>query len=117
VTAGNPEVTTNMLYRNMETGHSPGPTPRCQGIPLAELGRLRQRRLSGSISGEQLRKLALSQRGERHFRTSFLPDAVLSLHHACIHTLGSTRAFKIIENQLGIAFIQIVQNVLMPTAG
>jgi len=70
-----------------------------------------------SISGEQLRKLALSQRGERHFRTSFLPDAVLSLHHACIHTLGSTRAFKIIENQLGIAFIQIVQNVLMPTAG
>lgn len=46
-----------------------------------------------------------------------LQDAVLSVHHACIHTLSSTPAFKIIENQRGKAFIQIVQQVAvrMPT--
>jgi membrane-bound ClpP family serine protease len=35
-----------------------------------------------------------------------LQDAVLSVHHACIHTFSSTGAFKIIENQKGVAFIQ-----------
>jgi hypothetical protein len=34
-----------------------------------------------------------------------LQDAVLSVHHACIHTLTSTPAIKIIENQKGTAFI------------
>lgn len=33
-------------------------------------------------------------------------EKVLSVHHACIHTLSSTLAFKIIENQNGVAFIQ-----------
>lgn len=36
-------------------------------------------------------------------------DAVLSVHHSCIHTLAATPAYKIIENQNGIAFIQIAQ--------
>ncbi len=40
-----------------------------------------------------------------------LQDAVLSVHHACIHTLSATNAFKIIENHLGKAFIQVVQRV------
>jgi len=40
-----------------------------------------------------------------------LQDAVLSVHHACIHTLSGTPAFKIIENHLGKAFIQIAQQV------
>lgn len=35
-----------------------------------------------------------------------LQDAVLSVHHACIHSLTSTNAFKITENQNGVAFIQ-----------
>ena len=35
-----------------------------------------------------------------------LQDLVLSIHHICIHTLSGTNAFKIIENQNGIAFIQ-----------
>lgn len=43
-----------------------------------------------------------------------LQEAVLSLHHSCIHTLGSTGAFKIIENQKGIAFIQAAQHVRVP---
>jgi ATP-dependent protease ClpP protease subunit len=42
-----------------------------------------------------------------------LQDAVLSVHHACVHTLGATAAFKIIENHLGVAFIQMVQNVVV----
>jgi len=40
-------------------------------------------------------------------------DAVLSLHHACIHTLSATPAFKLIENQEGIAYIQAAQRVLV----
>ena len=35
-----------------------------------------------------------------------LQDAVLSVHHACIHTLAATPAKKIIENHNGKAFIQ-----------
>lgn len=40
-------------------------------------------------------------------------DLVLSVHHSCIHTLSATNAFKIIENQNGIAFIQSAQNIIM----
>ena len=39
---------------------------------------------------------------------SVLQDLVLSVHHASIHTLTSTNAFKIIENQNGIASIQLL---------
>jgi hypothetical protein len=38
-----------------------------------------------------------------------LQDAVLSLHHACMLTLSHTGALKLIENQLGAAFIQSAQ--------
>ncbi|MBU4348863.1 S49 family peptidase [bacterium] len=40
-------------------------------------------------------------------------DAVLTVHHACTHTLASTPAFKIIENHKGTAFIQVAQMVQM----
>lgn len=43
-----------------------------------------------------------------------LQDAVLSIHHACTHTLSATNAYKIIENQNGIAFIQSAQNIVIP---
>lgn len=42
-----------------------------------------------------------------------LQNAVLSVHHACIHTLSSTDAYKIIENHDGIAFIQMTPRVIM----
>jgi len=42
-----------------------------------------------------------------------LQDKVLSVHHIYFHTLSSTPAFKIIENQKGMAFIQQAQHVLM----
>lgn len=38
-----------------------------------------------------------------------IQDTVLSVHHACIHTLSGTNAVKIIENQNGNAFIQGLQ--------
>ena len=44
-----------------------------------------------------------------------LQDLVLSVHHCCIHTLSGTPSLKIIENQNGIAFIQIAQ--VMPVSG
>lgn len=42
-----------------------------------------------------------------------LQEKVLSVHHVCIHTLSSTPAFKLIENQNGVAFIQIAQQVVI----
>jgi hypothetical protein len=42
-----------------------------------------------------------------------LQDRVLSIHHAMIHTLSGTDAFKIIENHLGKAFIQIAKPVVI----
>ena len=43
-----------------------------------------------------------------------LQDKVLSVHHIYYHTLSSTPAFKIIENQKGKAFIQSAQQVMVP---
>ena len=43
-----------------------------------------------------------------------LQDSVLSLHHACMLTFTATPAFKVIENQRGIAFIKIAQPVVVP---
>ncbi len=42
-----------------------------------------------------------------------LQEKVLSVHHACVHTLSSTPAFKIIENQDGVAFIQVAKQVMI----
>lgn len=42
-----------------------------------------------------------------------LQDAVLSVHHAYVHTLSATNAYKIIENHNGIAFIQSEQRVII----
>lgn len=41
-----------------------------------------------------------------------LQDAVLAVHHACIHTLAHTPAIKIIENQRGAAFIPGIQQAM-----
>jgi len=44
-----------------------------------------------------------------------LQDAILTLHHACVHTLTATPAFKIIENHEGKAFIQQQRLHAVPT--
>lgn len=46
-----------------------------------------------------------------------LQDKVLSVHHIYFHTLSSTPAFKIIENQNGQAFILQAHQVLMQGMG
>ena len=43
-----------------------------------------------------------------------LQDAVLSVHHACIHTLSGTAAYKIIENHAGKAYIQLAGQQVLP---
>jgi hypothetical protein len=43
-----------------------------------------------------------------------IQDLVLSIHHAYIQTLSATAAYKVIENQLGVAFIQQLQAVMLP---
>ena len=48
-------------------------------------------------------------------QSSRLQDAVLTVHHACVHTLGATAAFKIIENHKGTAFIQMAKTVIVKT--
>lgn len=42
-----------------------------------------------------------------------LQDKLLSVHHIYFHTLSSTPAFKIIENDKGMAFILQAQHVLV----
>lgn len=44
-----------------------------------------------------------------------LQDAILTVHHACVLTLQSTAAFKIIENQNGAAHILLAQPTLQVT--
>lgn len=42
-----------------------------------------------------------------------LQEAVLSVHHALIHTLSATGAYKVIENHKGVAFILAAQTVVI----
>lgn len=44
-----------------------------------------------------------------------LQNAILTVHHACIHTLSSTPAFKIIENHNGTAYIPYIQTTQIVT--
>lgn len=45
-----------------------------------------------------------------------LQDAVLTVHHACTHTLTHTPAVKIIENQNRVSFIMQIQIAPRPTS-
>jgi ATP-dependent protease ClpP protease subunit len=42
-----------------------------------------------------------------------LQDAVLTVHHACIQTLSATPAYKIIENHLGVAYIETAATTIV----
>lgn len=43
-----------------------------------------------------------------------LQDAVMSVHHTFIHTLSSTPASKVIQNQKGTAYVQIAGRLVQP---
>ncbi|MCL4196005.1 MAG: hypothetical protein KJZ69_00815 [Phycisphaerales bacterium] len=64
---------------------------------------------SRHISREQARILGLVV--EDIETPQELQDAVLTVHHACVLTLQSTSAFKIIENHAGTAHILLAQPV------
>lgn len=42
-----------------------------------------------------------------------LQDAVLSVHHACMHTLSNTGVHKIIENHNGVAYISSIKQLVL----
>ena len=70
--------------------------------------------------GRHLHRSELSQHGlniTELEKDDELQDAVLSVHHACMITVGNTPAAKLIENHLGIAHVKAVgqfQMVQMP---
>lgn len=66
------------------------------------------------LSAETCRRMGLEVESLEADQT--LQDLVLTLHHACIHTLGSTPAFKIIENHAGVAFILLNQSFVVSGA-
>lgn len=70
------------------------------------LSKTHERHLSANYSKQIGLKVHLLEGDEK------LQDAVLSVHHTCIHTLGATPAFKIIENHSGKAFIQMAHQVV-----
>jgi hypothetical protein len=43
-----------------------------------------------------------------------LQDAVLSVHHACMLTVGNYNAVKLIENHAGIAHVKALQQIQIP---
>jgi hypothetical protein len=43
----------------------------------------------------------------------YLQDAVLSVYHATAHTFTHTGAVKIIENQLGKAYMEVMQMMIV----
>ena len=57
------------------------------------------------LSSERCKDIGLKIRGLEE--DPDLQEAVLSVHHACLHTLGATPALKITENHDGKAYIQL----------
>lgn len=62
---------------------------------------------SRHIPAERCREIGLNVKNIEDDQD--LQEAVLSAHHACMLTLSTTGAVKIIENQAGIAFLKIVR--------
>jgi membrane-bound ClpP family serine protease len=104
------EMTKEWLVSGMLSG-DPDATQKAEQI-LSELG-------SHALTKSHARHLSADTCQKIGLNVKFLEDdqalqeAVLSIHHALVHTLSSTAAYKIIENQEGVAFIQIAQRVIV----
>jgi len=111
------EWTKQMVKQWLITGMFDGDTSaatKADGI-IAELGdHALTKSHSRHIDPQQARSLQLNVRLLEE--DDGLQDAVLNVHHSCILTLGSTGAYKIIENHKGVAFIQQIQQVIVPSA-
>lgn len=74
---------------------------------LAELGdHAITKSHSRHISAERCKKIGLNVASLEDNQA--LQEAVLSVHHACMLTLASTGAVKIIENHKGVAFLKVL---------
>ena len=101
------------LMRNMLSDLAPNDIERVRNNIIKELSDHSVSKSHGRhIPMEKCMEIGLKV--ERLEEDQKLQDLVLSVHHSCIHTLSGTPAFKIIENQDGIAFIQIAQMMPMP---
>lgn len=67
---------------------------------------------SRHISAEKCKELGLKI--EMMEEDNKLQDLVLTVHHCFIHTLSGTPAFKIIENNKGVALVQSMQSMVVP---
>lgn len=70
---------------------------------------------SRGIHREALRELSLVI--EDLEDDPLLQDAVLSVHHATMHTMSNPSVQKIVENNLGRAFVNIAMLQVMQTPG
>lgn len=64
------------------------------------------------FSAESAKKLGIKVEMLEKKGNEELQDLVLTVHHACIQTFSGTGAFKIIENQNGVAFVQVLAPVI-----
>ncbi|MCK1503146.1 hypothetical protein [Bradyrhizobium sp. 188] len=67
--------------------------------------------------GRHLHRGELSQRGlniRNLENDAALQDAVLSVHHACMLTVGNSPAAKLIENHKGIAHVKVIGQIQVP---
>ncbi len=104
------EIATERLKQRMLSGLSEEDQKSTLGKIMNELG-------NHAVNLSHGRHLSADKCKDMGLNISMLEDdqklqeLVLSVHHATMHTLSSTLAFKIIENQKSSAFIQTVPNV------
>lgn len=99
------EMVSGWLRNNMFQGMTMEEQERTISTVLQELG-------DHSVSKSHARHLSKKKCADMGLKIidmesdQTLQDNILSVHHACIHTLAGTPAVKLIENHDGIAFIQ-----------
>lgn len=96
------------LGRNMLSDLEPAEMERVRGNIMTELADHTVSKSHGRHIPMQ-KCIDIGLKIEKLEEDQTLQDLVLSVHHSCIHTLSNTPSIKIIENQNGIAFIQIVK--------
>ena len=101
------------LTRNMLSNLAPGELERVRGVIMTELADHKVSKSHGRHIPMQ-KCIDIGLKVEKLEDDPKLKDLVLSVHHSCIHTLSETASIKIIENQNGIAFIQMAQMMPIP---
>ena len=99
------------LNRNMLSGLDEEERNRVREVIMTELADHTVSKSHGRhIPMQKCEEIGL--RIERLENDQVLQDLVLSVHHSCIHTLSGTPTMKIIENQKGVAFIQMAPQMV-----